>query len=82
MGDLSGIRARAEQHERELDRDTEFYTVADLAKRWHCSATSVRDVAKTELPYLNLGRGLVRELRRYRPSDVYAYESARLEKAG
>lgn len=80
--DLAEIRARAEQHGNELDRDTRFFTVADLAKRWCCSTTSVRDIPAGDLPYLNLGRGLHRELRRYRPSDVYAYEAARLDRAG
>ena len=43
---------------------------------------TVRAIPKGQLPYLNLGRGLVRELRRYSPADVEAYEAKRLERAG
>lgn len=75
MPDLAEIRARAQRHQDELDRDTKFYTVADLAARWKCSKATVRAIATSRLPYTNLGHGLKRELRRYHPDDVAAYES-------
>lgn len=81
MTDLAEIRAKAERHQAELDRDTTFLRVADLAARWGCSATTVRAIPATDLPYLNLGQGLVRELRRYRVADVEQYEARRLEHA-
>lgn len=81
MPDLAEIRARAERHQQELDKNLRYFTVGDLAKRWGCSSTTVRAIAKTTLPYLNLGQGLMRELRRYRPEDVEAYEATRLEHA-
>lgn len=82
MPTLDEVRARAQRHQDELDRDTRFFTVQDLATRWDCSASTVRSIAKTTLPYLNLGQGLVRELRRYRPDDVEAYEAQRMAKVG
>lgn len=74
MTDLTEYRARAQRMEDELDRDTRFLTPGDLRRRWHCSATLVRSIPKALLPWINLGRGLQRELRRYRLADVLAYE--------
>lgn len=82
MDRLAEIRARAQRHQDEIDRDTKFFSVADLAARWACSKGTVRAIAKTTLPYTNLGNGLQRELRRYHPDAVAAFESARLERAG
>ena len=80
--DLDELRARAARHQDELDRDTRFLTVADLARRWRCSTTTVRAISHTALPYLNLGHGLVKVVRRYRLADVEAYELSRVERAG
>jgi hypothetical protein len=74
---LEELRARAAAHQEHLDRNTKFYTVADLAARWGCSKTSVRAISAELLPYLNVGSGLQRELRRYRPADVEAFEATR-----
>lgn len=70
----------AARHQMELEKHIAFFSVQTLAKRWGCSTTTVRAIPMTTLPYLNLGHGLQRELRRYRPDDVYAYEAARLER--
>lgn len=82
MPDLAEIRARAARHQDELDRDTRFLTVADLAARWRCAKGTVRAISKLALPYVNLGHGLKRELRRYAPADVEAYEATRLQRVG
>lgn len=82
MADLAAIRARALLHEQQLDRDTAFFTVGDLAARWGVSKGTIRAISTTALPYVNLGNGLKRELRRYHPADVAAYEATRLERAG
>lgn len=77
------LRARSEAHQELLDMKVSYLTVGDLAKRWRCSESSVRNIPRTELPYKNVGTGLVRERRRYHPDDVYAYDAAdRLKKAG
>lgn len=81
MPNLAEIRERAQRHQEELDRNTRFLTVADLAARWRCSKGTVRAISKKTLPYVNLGNGLVRELRRYRPADVEAYESVREQRS-
>lgn len=78
---MSDLQEKAERHQMDLDKNTKFFSTVQLAERWHCSPNTVRAIPATALPYLNLGRGLQRELRRYRPDDVYAYESARLDKA-
>ena len=80
MPDLETIRAAAQQHEDELDRDRRFLTVAQLAARWGIGKTNVRAIPFADLPYRNLGRGLVRESRRYDPTDVDAYESLLLDR--
>jgi hypothetical protein len=76
------LRARRETHERHLDRNTRYLNLAQLAERWGCSKNTVRAIPISLLPYLNMGTGLVREMRRYNPDDVYAYEAKRLERAG
>jgi hypothetical protein len=75
--DLATLRARREAHERYLDRNTRFLNLAQLAARWGCSKNTVRAIPITALPYLNMGTGLVREMRRYDPADVAAYEAKR-----
>jgi hypothetical protein len=74
---LDVIRAKAQRHQDEIDRDTRFFTVADLAARWGVSKNTVRAIPADQLPHKNLGSGLVRECRRYHPADVAAYEAAR-----
>lgn len=81
MPTLAEIRARAQRHQDELDRDTRFFTVTDLAVRWHVSRQTVRAISKTVLPYVNLGSGLIREARRYHPDSVSSYESSLRETA-
>lgn len=73
MRTLEQMRADAEAHERELEAVAWFRT-ADLARRWHVSPRTIHDIPPAELPYLSVGRGGVREHRRYDPRDVAAYE--------
>jgi len=79
---VSDLTAKAARHQMDLEKNVAFFSVQTLATRWGCSTPTVRAIPSTALPYLNLGHGLQRELRRYRPEDVYAYESKRLEKTG
>ena len=76
------LHERATRHQAELDKDSAFYSVADLAARWSCAENTVRAIPITSLPFLNLSHGARNTLRRYRPADVDAYETARLERAG
>lgn len=82
MPDLDELRERAARHDAVLNRNKRFYTVADLAARWQRSATSVRAIPATDLPYINVGQGLVKEARRYDPDDVETYEFVHFKKAG
>jgi len=43
-------RARTQRHQDELDQDTRFLTVADLAARWGVTKATVRAVSKKALP--------------------------------
>lgn len=79
MDSLAVVRERAQRHQEELDRDTRFFSVGALAARWGVSKGTVRAIPRGELFYKNMGRGLKRELRRYAPDDVYAYELERPE---
>ena len=75
------LRAKAEAHQAYLDRNTKYFTVDDLRRRWACAASTVRAIPRTVLPWKNVGRGLVKESRRYHPDDVYAYEQRDRERA-
>ena len=76
MTSLADVRAKAAAHQAHLDRNTRFMTIKDVATRWGCSVNTVRAIPKGLLPYLHVGTGLVRESRRYDPTDVMAYEMA------
>ncbi|HEY9225217.1 MAG TPA: hypothetical protein VIP11_01135 [Gemmatimonadaceae bacterium] len=73
---LDVLASRAQRHQDEIDRDVVFFTIADLAKRWRCVKSTVREIPFDQLPWKNLGRGLIRESRRYHRADVEAYENA------
>lgn len=72
---LEALRARAQRHQDAIDRDTRFFTVAQLAARWGVAKNTVRAIPAAALPYTNLGQGTRREHRRYHPDDVIAYEA-------
>lgn len=74
MADLTEIRAKAAAHSRALDAKFRFLTVQDLAARWGCSESTVRDIPLTALPYTTVGRGKIRPHRRYNPEHVAAHE--------
>ena len=76
---LETIRQRAAAHQRELE-EPEFATVREVAARWRLSTTYVRDVPRSALPYTEFGHGLKLKRRRYRWSDVEAYERAEYER--
>jgi hypothetical protein len=79
---VSTYADRAADHQRHLDRNAKFLTVAQLAARWGVSAALVRAIPATALPYLTVGLGLTREHRRYDPDTVLAYEGAHMRRAG
>jgi hypothetical protein len=73
--DLCRERARAHQEElREAARDG-WATPKELAARWKVSVTTVKDTPADELPYKEFGNGLKLKRRRYRWSDVFAFEA-------
>ena len=73
---LAELREAAARHQLELE-EPQFATVAQLARRWQVSQTTVRDVPFDELPFKEFGRGLKLRRRRYRWADVHAYEARR-----
>jgi hypothetical protein len=79
---MSALSDRAAAHQRHLDRNAKFLTVAQLASRWGVSPSLVRAIPLSLLPYLNAGQGLQREHRRYDPDDVLAYEAEHMRRAG
>jgi len=81
MSTAGEMRAKAVAHQEYLDRNTKYLTIEDLRRRWSCSSTTVRAIPRTVLPWKNVGRGLVREARRYHPDDVLAYEQRDREQA-
>lgn len=70
---LARIRERAAKHAEEFAA-RQWLMVDDLAARWHMSKRAVRKIPRERLPYLNVGSG-ARELRRYSPEAVAAYEA-------
>lgn len=71
---LQEIRARARQHQAEIDLSIVYLEVSDLARRFGCAPSTVRDIPRDRLPYMELGRGRKLKRRRYHPADVIAYE--------
>lgn len=74
MADLSEIRARAMKHQEELD-EPRWMTLAEVAARFRLSETTVRLIPVDELPFKEFGSGHKYKRRRYRLTDVEAYES-------
>ncbi len=75
--DLEMCRDRARVHQdelREAARDG-WATPKELAERWKVSVTTVKDTPADELPYKEFGHGLKLKRRRYRWSDVSAFEA-------
>ena len=74
MSDLAVIRARAKQHQEDLD-EPKWLSIDDLARRFGVSESTVRAIPASELPWKDFGRGLKRRRRRYRLADVEKYEA-------
>jgi hypothetical protein len=66
---------RAAEHQQQLDVKLKYLTPAKLAARWDVCETTVRDIPRDLLPYLELGKGVKYKRRRYNPVDVLAYEA-------
>jgi hypothetical protein len=77
---LQPIRERARAHQAEIDLAAVSYTVQDLAARWKIAESTVRDIPRDRLPYMEFGRGRKLKRRRYHPADVLAYEASEREK--
>lgn len=75
--DLSAIRADAAREQQRLDAESSWLTTTELATRWKCSDTTIRDIPVTDLPYLTIGTGLKKPHRRYARADVERYERRR-----
>jgi hypothetical protein len=75
--DLETCRERARAHQEELREAAcdGWVTPKELAARWKVSVTTVKDTPADELPYKEFGHGLKLKRRRYRWSDVYAFEA-------
>jgi len=52
-----------------------FATVAELAARWRVDASTVTAVPFDQLPWVNLARSGRKQLRRYDPEAVRAFEA-------
>lgn len=76
--DLSVIRAGARVHQESLDLARNGLSVAVLADRWGISETSVRDIPRAHLRYMEFGKGVKHKRRRYRLADVETYEAWKL----
>jgi hypothetical protein len=50
-----------------------WYSVTDLARRWHVSPQTVRNIPVADLPYKAFGNGTLKR-RRYRADWVQSYE--------
>lgn len=72
--DLHAIRAKAREHQEDLEAP-QWLSTADLARRFGISESTVRSIPADELPWKQFGRGLKHQRRRYRLSDVEAYEA-------
>lgn len=77
---LQPIRERARAHQAELDLAVNSFTVQDLAARWKIAESTVRDIPRSDLPYMEFGRGRKLKRRRYHPEDVLAHEAREREK--
>ena len=72
---IAAMQADAAQQQIALTA-RQFLSVGDLAKRWQVSENTVRSIARTALPYMELGNGLRFRRRRSRAEVVLAYEDA------
>jgi hypothetical protein len=72
---LQALRERAAEHNDEIE-SVRWYTVADLARRWRISETTVRGIPLEELRYKEFGNGEHLKRRRYRSDWVDTYENA------
>jgi hypothetical protein len=74
---LQPIRERARAHQAEINAAVVFFTPQELAVRWHCSVSTIRDIPREDLPYIVFGRGTKLKRRRYHPDHVRAYDRLR-----
>lgn len=79
---LETIRARAKEHEREMEA-VRWLTPQQLGTRWGVSVGTVYAIPRDELPYMTPGRGRKFARRRYHPDAIAAYEaSGKLQRQG
>jgi hypothetical protein len=70
---MARIRARATAHDEAIE-SVKWPTAAQLAARWNVSLTTVYEIPRERLPYKEFGGGQ-KPRRRYRPTDVAAFEA-------
>ena len=78
MPDIVEIRAGAREHQREIDLQINGLTPANLAERWKLSETTVRDIPRAHLRYMEFGKGRTHKRRRYTLADVETFEAWKL----
>lgn len=76
--DLATIRDGARAHQAAIELAQHGLSVAALAQRWGLSETSVRDIPRAHLRYMEFGKGVRHKRRRYRLADVETYEAWKL----
>lgn len=74
MANLPAIRAKAREHQEELDQPR-WLSLAAVAARFDVSETTIRAIPIDELPYKEFGAGLKLKRRRYRIADIETYEA-------
>lgn len=71
---LPELREDAARRNLALDPAASF-TVKQLAARWQLGESTVRDIPRDDLPYMEFGHGLKFRRRRYPRAAVLAYEA-------
>ena len=71
--EMAVYRERARAHQRQIDLKVKYLKPADLALRWNRARSTIMDIPRSQLPYMEYG-GPVIHRRRYHPDDVLAYE--------
>jgi len=73
--DASERLAGAREHQRVLELKANGIGVAFLHARWKLSETTIREIPRAHLQYMEFGKGRKNKRRRYRLEDVETYEA-------
>jgi hypothetical protein len=75
MSAIAPLREQARAFNRELEAKASWITVSQLAQRWGVCHSTVRDIPRDQLPFIEFGTGARYRRRRYDPADVQAFEA-------